>query len=206
MSHGRNRAEESAAPSTLDENTLNLLELAVFVEEETGFRLGLATYDVPETRDTLPSAPGRSRCRPPHLFDPARSDPIPPRRSRSSSGSASISRAIPHRTANIPPSWSSAWRRRSISGAPPTAVRLEAARSCIMPISSAMPSPALPCPARPLAQPLRHHGLRPGRARSLALAAPARSPSRARPRPAVAFESNSDRDSAPRDGSSCRGS
>ncbi len=38
-------------PPPLDENTLNLRELAVFVEESPGFQLGLATYDVPETRD-----------------------------------------------------------------------------------------------------------------------------------------------------------
>ena len=44
--------DDRAVPSTSDENTLNLLELAVFVEEGAGFRLGLATYDVPETRDT----------------------------------------------------------------------------------------------------------------------------------------------------------
>jgi hypothetical protein len=43
---------DHATPKTFDENTLNLLELAVFVEEANGFRLGLATYDVPETRDT----------------------------------------------------------------------------------------------------------------------------------------------------------
>src|SRR5271156_5000528 len=46
------KRHDRAAPGSLDENTLNLLELAVFVEESTGFRLGLATYDVPETRDT----------------------------------------------------------------------------------------------------------------------------------------------------------
>ena len=45
-------AEDRVAAGTIDENRLNLLELAVFVEEGTGFRLGLATYDVPETRDT----------------------------------------------------------------------------------------------------------------------------------------------------------
>ncbi len=43
---------DRAASGSLDDNTLNLLELAVFVEESTGFRLGLATYDVPETRDS----------------------------------------------------------------------------------------------------------------------------------------------------------
>ena len=46
------KRHDRAAPSSLDENTLNILELAVFVEESAGFRLGLATYDVPETRDT----------------------------------------------------------------------------------------------------------------------------------------------------------
>ncbi len=46
------KRHDRAAPSSLDENTLNILELAVFVEDSAGFRLGLATYDVPETRDT----------------------------------------------------------------------------------------------------------------------------------------------------------
>jgi tetratricopeptide (TPR) repeat protein len=43
----RNPAEPIA-----EENDLNLRELVAFLEDGPGFRLGLATYDVPETRDT----------------------------------------------------------------------------------------------------------------------------------------------------------
>lgn len=42
-----------SVPNDLDENTLNLLELVVYVEEGVGFQLGLATYDIPEKPATL---------------------------------------------------------------------------------------------------------------------------------------------------------
>ena len=41
------------AKPKLDENALSFRELTLFVEDAVGFRLGVATYDTPATRDDL---------------------------------------------------------------------------------------------------------------------------------------------------------
>ncbi len=57
-----------AGPTAPDENTLNLRELVVFLEDAPGFRLGLATYDHPETREAiLERLAGMVADRPIHL-------------------------------------------------------------------------------------------------------------------------------------------
>jgi hypothetical protein len=152
----------------LDENERTLRELAIFVEEAPGFRLGLATYDTPQTRKTqldrlAEAVPPARPSDPSRPLPDAQRDPVAPSARGAPSGET------PPPRGNTLPSWSSAWKPRWITArSDPTPGGPGDPAQCQFP-ARRVPG-ALSRARGDLVEPDGRDDLRPGRPRPLALA------------------------------------